>query len=84
MHYHLLLTELCNSQCRYCYTKSLKEFDNGLDKKFKFCFDSPEKIDLDIKKLKEFLMKDKDPILVFYGGEPLLEIDKIIEIIDEL
>jgi len=84
MHYHLLLTELCNSQCRYCYTKSLKEFDNGLDKKFKFCFDSPEKSKIDVKKLKEFLSKDKDPVLVFYGGEPLMEIDKIMEVIDEL
>ena len=36
MHYHILLTELCNSKCRYCYEKSLKEFDNELDKKSDF------------------------------------------------
>ena len=79
MHYHILLTELCNSNCKYCYEKSLKEFDNGLDKRFKFDFLSPAKIQIDINKLKIFLSKDKNPVLIFYGGEPLLEIDKIKE-----
>ena len=35
MHYHLLLTEKCNLQCKYCYGKSIEE-ENELDKKFKF------------------------------------------------
>ena len=38
MHYHLILSEACNSNCRYCYKKSIQEFDNQLDKKF-FGFD---------------------------------------------
>jgi len=84
MHYHLLLTERCNSQCKYCYEKSFKEFDNGLDKKFKFDFSEPEKCEISTKKLKNFLEKDKNPTLVFYGGEPLLEIPKIIEIMDAM
>ncbi len=84
MHYHLLLTESCNSNCRYCYEKSLTEFDNGLDKKFKFDFSSPEKLEIAIEKLKKFLEKDKEAVLVFYGGEPLLEIEKIKEIIDKI
>ncbi|MDD5192602.1 MAG: TIGR04084 family radical SAM/SPASM domain-containing protein [Candidatus Nanoarchaeia archaeon] len=84
MYYHILLTELCNSECRYCYKKSLEEFDNDLDKKFEFDFSSPAKFEVDIKKLKEFLKKDKDSVLIFYGGEPLLEIEKIKEIIDEI
>lgn len=84
MHYHLLLTELCNSKCRYCYEKSLKEFDNQLDKKFKFDFKSPSKTQINVRNLKKFLSKDKNPVLVFYGGEPLLEIEKIKEIIDNI
>lgn len=84
MHYHILLTENCNSQCRYCYEKSMKEFDNGLDKKFQFDFSAPLSSKVNIKKLKDFLKKDKDPVLIFYGGEPLLEIDKIKEIMDNL
>ncbi|MBU3912936.1 MAG: radical SAM protein [Nanoarchaeota archaeon] len=27
MHFHIILTEKCNSQCKYCYEKSMKEFD---------------------------------------------------------
>ncbi len=84
MHYHLLLTEKCNSECRYCYEKSIKEFDNGLDTKFKFDFSSPESSDVNVMKLKEFLDKDKDTVLVFYGGEPLLEVDKIKRIMDKI
>ncbi len=86
MHYHLLMTELCNSECKYCYEKSMKEaeLDNSLNKKFKFDFSEPTSLEIDIKKLKAFLAKDKEPVLIFYGGEPLLEIDKIKKIIDEL
>jgi len=82
MHYHVILTEICNSQCRYCYKKSLKEFDNGLDKKFDFDFSSPCDSCFDIEKLKSFLEKDDAPVIIFYGGEPLLQIEKIKKIID--
>lgn len=84
MHYYILLTESCNSNCRYCYEKSFNEFDNGLDKRFKFDFSSPEKLEIGVEKLKRFLEKDKKAVLVFYGGEPLLEIKKIKEIIDRI
>lgn len=84
MHYHLILTEKCNLQCRYCYEKSLNEFDNGLDKKFKFDFSEPCISKVEVSKLKEFLEKDKKAVLIFYGGEPLLQIDKIKEIMDNI
>jgi len=86
MHYHLILTEDCNSKCRYCYEKSLalEEFENSLNDKFEFDFSAPCKSEIDINKLKEFLLKDSEPILIFYGGEPLLEIEKIKQIIDSL
>ena len=84
MHYHILMSETCNSQCSYCYKKSMEEFDNGLDKKFKFDFTSPESSTVDLKKLKRFLLKDEDAVLIFYGGEPLMEIEKIKRIMDEI
>jgi len=84
MHYHIILTEDCNLRCRYCYEKSFSEFENGLEKKFKFDFSDPEVSEVDLKKLKEFLLKDKEAVLIFYGGEPLLQWKKIIEIIDLL
>lgn len=62
----------------------MKEFDNQINKKFKFDFSAPESTKVDIKKLRNFLEKDKNPVLIFYGGEPLLEIEKIEKIIDNL
>jgi putative peptide-modifying radical SAM enzyme len=62
----------------------MNEFDNGLDKKFKFCFTAPVKSKVSTIKLKEFFDKDENPILIFYGGEPLLEIEKIKDIMDNM
>lgn len=84
MHYHLILTELCNSQCKYCYEKSLKEFENGLEKKFTFKFSEPEKVSYSIIQLKKFIEQNLNPTIIFYGGEPLLELDKIKEIINNI
>jgi len=84
MHYHIIMTELCNSQCRYCYEKSMKEFDNDLDKKFRFDFSAPDVSQVSEDKLKKFLNNDKNPVLIFYGGEPLLEAERIMKIIDSL
>lgn len=84
MHYHLILTENCNSNCRYCYEKSMQEFDNELGEKFEFDFSEPEKFEVKISDLRKFLEKDKDAVLIFYGGEPLLEIELIMKIIGEI
>lgn len=84
MHYHIILTERCNMRCRYCYQKSLEEFDNGLEKKFKFDFLEPESSEVKMEELKSFLEKDENPFLIFYGGEPVLEYKKIMKIIDSL
>ncbi|MFA5174249.1 MAG: TIGR04084 family radical SAM/SPASM domain-containing protein [Candidatus Pacearchaeota archaeon] len=81
MHYHLILTELCNSNCKYCYEKSMREAELGIKSNFEFEM-NPAVSEVDINKLKEFLERDKNPVLIFYGGEPLLEIEKIKKIID--
>ena len=62
----------------------MEEFDNGLEKKFKFDFNEPEISEIDSRKLKEFISKDSDAVLIFYGGEPLLQIDKIKQIMDKI
>lgn len=84
MHYHIILTERCNLQCRYCYGKSMEEFDNGLGEKFTFDFSEPCVSSVKVDKIKSFVEKDKDAVLIFYGGEPLLQIDKIKEIMDNI
>ncbi len=84
MHFHIILTERCNSHCKYCYEKSLKEFDNGLQEKWEFDLDVPVNSEVEIKKLKKFLEQDENPTLIFYGGEPLLQIEKIKEIMNNV
>jgi len=81
MYYHIILTEKCNSRCKYCYEKSLGEFENGLEKKWDF-ERTPVDSEVKISELKK-LLKPSDT-LIFYGGEPLLMIDKIKEIIGNL
>ena len=78
----MILTERCNSRCKYCYEKSMKEFENGLEEKWNYDDNVPFDSEVDIDKLKKFL-KPEDR-LIFYGGEPLLKIDKIKEIIEKI
>jgi len=58
--------------------------ENNLSKTWKFDFSCPNKWDVDIQKLKKFIDNDKDAVIIFYGGEPLLQIEKIKEIIDKI
>ena len=85
MYFHIILTERCNSQCRYCYDKSEREFGEKLNEKFKFDFSAPENSEVDVKELRKFILKDKEePKIIFYGGEPLVNKEKIIEIMDAI
>jgi len=84
MYFHIILSETCDSRCRYCYGKSMKEFDNGLGEKFEFDFSAPVFSKVKIDDLKKFLKKDNDPRIIFYGGEPLMNIKKIKEIMDNI
>ncbi len=84
MHFHIILTERCNLRCKYCYEKSMNEFDNGLDKKWNYDYDAPYDSKVEIEKVREFLEKDEAPVLIFYGGEPLMKLDKIKLFMDSI
>jgi putative peptide-modifying radical SAM enzyme len=84
MYYHIILTEECNSRCRYCYGKSECEFGNKLNENFHFDYSSPGYSDINVNVLKKFIKKDKSPKIIFYGGEPLMNIEKMIEIMKQL
>ncbi len=47
-------------------------------------YDVPDKISYDIKLLENFMKKDTEPVLIFYGGEPTLCINKIKQIMDNV
>lgn len=83
MHYYVTLTTKCNLQCKYCYGEAYEDFDTDFGN-IEIDYSLPTSISYDIQDLKKFCEKDTEPDLVFYGGEPLLKIDQIIEIMDNV
>jgi uncharacterized protein len=51
---------------------------------FEVDYDVPNEVSYDTELLQNFFEKDKEPVLIFYGGEPMLCIDKIKEIMDSV
>jgi uncharacterized protein len=49
---------------------------------FELDYSLPRKLDYDIGYLKEFCKKDPDCVLTFYGGEPLLNIEALKQVMD--
>lgn len=83
MKYHLIINNNCNLDCRYCSKLAFDERANkitinNLDEQV------PSEIKFDVSALIDFLRQDKDPWLIFYGGEPLLSHSKIEEIIQKI
>jgi putative peptide-modifying radical SAM enzyme len=83
MFFHLILTGECNSRCLYCFGEAIDDFDFDASD-FNIEYSLPKKIGFDLKRLDAFCKKDSDCVLTFYGGEPLLCIEEIRNIIDNL
>ena len=79
MIYHLITTPDCNLCCEYCCGKSFQEPESNIT--FEPVPPFPQYTQI---QLNSFLKKDRDkPIsIIFYGGEPLLNIDFIKSTID--
>ena len=71
MYYHVLLTGECNLHCKYC--------GGSFNEK-----EVPFELQYSIDELKHFLMQDPERSIAFYGGEPLLNIPKMLEIMNEI
>ena len=67
MQYFVILTKECNLFCTYCGGGSVTP---------------PKEVRYNLEDLRAFLSKDEDPVLEFYGGEPLLRIGAMKEIIN--
>lgn len=83
MFFHVLLTTKCDLQCKYCYEKSLEDMEADFGD-FEVDYSLPTEISYDIGLLRKFCEKDPEPILIFYGGEPMLCIGKIKQIMDRV
>ncbi len=69
MHYHVILTKECNLFCTYCGGGSITP---------------PREIEYSIADLKSFLSQDSDPVIEFYGGEPLVRLKTMNSIMDAI
>ncbi len=70
MYYHLLLTRRCNLNCVYC---------GGSEEFF-----SDAEVQYSLEDLKKFIERDPEPVIAFYGGEPLLRIPLMEKIMDTI
>jgi uncharacterized protein len=81
MFFHVLLTTNCDLKCKYCYEKSCEDINADFGN-FEIDYSIPNEVIYDIRLLKKFCEKDPEPVLIFYGGEPMLCIDKMKQIMD--
>jgi putative peptide-modifying radical SAM enzyme len=81
MFFHVMLTTECNLQCRYCFGETLDDFDEDFAD-FEVDYALPRKANYDFGLLTEFCRKDRECVLTFYGGEPLLCTEAIKQIMD--
>jgi len=79
VYYHLILTDACNLCCTYCRGKAFV-VDSPDQPGITIDEDLPVDLDIDLDDLYRFLAKDPDPVLILYGGEPLLAPDLVSEI----
>jgi putative peptide-modifying radical SAM enzyme len=71
LQYHVVLTERCNLRCGYCGgTRHVQ--------------DIPLDLSYDVGELLRFIRRDPEAVIGFYGGEPLLAVDKMYEIMDRV
>jgi len=70
MNYHVITTFKCNLNCQYCGAGS-RDY-------------SSHKIKWSMDDLKKFISQDTDPLIAFYGGEPLLRADLVKKVMDNV
>ncbi|MDR2720563.1 MAG: TIGR04084 family radical SAM/SPASM domain-containing protein [Nitrososphaerota archaeon] len=80
----MILATDCNLQCRYCFGESLDDFDEDFSDDLEVDYSLPRKITYDISFLKDFCSKDPNCVLTFYGGEPLMQMESLKQIMDNV
>jgi len=81
--FHVILTTDCNLQCTYCFGEAIEDVDADFPD-FEVGYHLPKSISYDVELLDKFCRQDPSCVLIFYGGEPLLRIDKMKKIMDNV
>ena len=81
MNFYITLTTNCNLRCSYCYGKSCEDFGSDFHG-LAVDYSLPSEVAYDSEVLRNFLQKDRETALIFYGGEPLLQLSKLREIMN--
>ena len=77
-----MVTDDCNLCCSYCRAKMFNEEDVSGGCPGTIDETITESFSANLENLYTFLAKDPNPVLTFIGGEPLLKLDLIQEIMD--
>jgi putative peptide-modifying radical SAM enzyme len=81
MNFYVTLTTQCNLKCRYCYGKSCEDFGSDF-RSLDIDYSIPSSVKYRTDELRSFLAQDSSPRVIFYGGEPLLQMNRLTEIMD--
>ncbi len=84
MFFHVILTSDCNLQCKYCFGESLDDFDEDFGNDIEIDYDLPRNLNYDLELLDKFCRQDPECVLTFYGGEPLMQPEKLRQIMDKV
>jgi len=80
--FHLILTDKCNLCCSYCRGKIFSDDTEWCGRNVEVDYELPVDLSIDLGDFYEFVRKDPDACITFYGGEPLIRCDLITEIMD--
>jgi putative peptide-modifying radical SAM enzyme len=83
MNFYVTLTTNCNLRCKYCYEKSCEDFGSDFHG-LAIDYSVPSSVIYGTGVLRNFLKQDDDPVLIFYGGEPLLKMNRLKETMDAI
>ena len=81
--FFIIMNLNCNLMCKYCYGESCNDFYD-CENDIKIDYNVPEKIKYNINSLINFLNKEQNCNIIFYGGEPLLDINLLSLYIQKL
>jgi len=83
LNFYLTLTTNCNMKCRYCYGKSCEDFGSDFHD-LQIDYSLPTLMAYSVQTLRTFLQEETNLLLVFYGGEPLLQIPNLKAVMDAI